>query len=86
MPRHATTRLQHATGHAQIDVGIADDIQALWDAGIVTFACCEGDLQWWRYVMLPAQDPATLARATEILGWVVTIKPDRFGYTSLRDR
>lgn len=43
-PRHATVELMTPLGFVvDIDRGISDLIQALWNIGITTFFCCEGD-------------------------------------------
>lgn len=43
-PRHATVELITPLGQIiDVDRGISDLIQALWNVGITTFYCCEGD-------------------------------------------
>src|SRR4051812_6989394 len=83
---HAATWVEHPAGLVYLDLGIVADVRALWDAGIGTWVSCEGDREMWRYVSLTTQDPALVARAQSILGWVVRTTADGDDCTLLRDR
>jgi hypothetical protein len=43
-PRHDTEDIEHATlGTVQIDVAMVPLVQAVWDAGVDTDSCCQGE-------------------------------------------
>lgn len=70
---HPLVLVEHENLAAWVDEGIADDVRALWYAGIQTVASCQGDANHSRYIELA--DKADGERAASLVEWVVEVEP-----------